>query len=129
MTYRVLCFALSIKEKTLATFWRFLICCVCESLVRSRGVYLHTHLGLSRLRLMSRAWWLSQLLIQEFKEKHKWEYLWLLWVKERSSSWTRSCHVVGVVNFLHDVAIGCQWSKSLLYKLQFLHCGFVLSWG
>ena len=56
MTCRVLCFASSIKRKTLATFQRLLICCVCESLVRTRGVYLHTYLGLSRPRLMSRTW-------------------------------------------------------------------------
>ena len=56
MTCRVLCFSLSIKRKTLATFQMLLICYVCESLVRSRGVCLHTHLGLSRSRLMLRAW-------------------------------------------------------------------------
>ena len=56
MTCRVLCFTSNIKRKTLATFQRLLICCVCESLVRSRGVYLHTYLGLSRSRLMLRAW-------------------------------------------------------------------------
>ena len=54
MTCRVLYFALSIKGKTLSTFQRLLICCVCESLMRSRGIYLYTHLGLSRSRLMSR---------------------------------------------------------------------------
>ena len=56
MTCRVLCFSLSIKRKTLATLQMLLICYVCESLVRSRGVCLHTHLGLSRSRLMLRAW-------------------------------------------------------------------------
>ena len=56
MTCRVLCFASSIKRKTLATFSGCCLCCVCESLVRSRGVCLHTHLGLSRSRLMSRTW-------------------------------------------------------------------------
>ena len=56
MMCRVLCFALRIKGKTLTTFYRLLICCVCEPFVRSRGVYLHTHLGLSRSRLMSRTW-------------------------------------------------------------------------
>ena len=55
MTCRVLCFALSVKRKTLATFYCCCLCCVYESLVRSRGVCLHTYLGLSRLRLMSRA--------------------------------------------------------------------------
>ena len=45
LTCRVLCFALSIKGKTLATSWGYSLCCVCESLVRSRGVCLHTHLG------------------------------------------------------------------------------------
>ena len=45
-------------------------------------------------------------------------------VKERSSSWTWSYHVVVVVSFLLEVAIGCQWSKSLLCKLQFFHSGF-----
>ena len=42
-----------------------------ESLVRSRGVYLHTHLGLSRLKFMSRTWWSLQLLYKEFKEDLK----------------------------------------------------------
>ena len=56
MTCRVLCFALSIKGKTLATFYSCCLCCMYESLVRSRRVYLHTYLGLSRSRLMSRAW-------------------------------------------------------------------------
>ena len=48
MTCKVLCFALSIKAKTLAMFLGCCLCCVCESLVRSRCVCLHTHLGLSR---------------------------------------------------------------------------------
>ena len=39
-----------------------------ESLVRSRSVYLHTHLGLSRSRFMSRS---LQLLHKEFKEDLK----------------------------------------------------------
>ena len=36
-----------------------------ESLVRSKGVYLHTYLGLSRF--MSRTWRSLQLLLKEFK--------------------------------------------------------------
>ena len=40
-----------------------------ESLVRSRGVYLHTHLGLSRF--MSRTWWSLQLQHKELKEDLK----------------------------------------------------------
>ena len=107
MTCRVLCFALSIKGKTLAIFLGCCVCYVCESLMRSRGVCLHTHLWLSRSRLMLRAWWLLQLLHKKLKEKHKWEYLWLLWIQEKSSPWTRSCHVVVVVSFLLKVAIGC----------------------
>ena len=107
MTCTVLYFALSIKGKTLDMFYCCCLCCVYESLVKSRGVCLHTYLGLSRSRLMSRAWWSFQLLHKELKEKHKWEYLWLLWIQERSSSWTRSSHVVMVVNFLLEVAIGC----------------------
>ena len=48
MMCRVLCFTQSIKEKNLSTFLEvFNVLCV-ESLVRSRDVYLHTHLGLSR---------------------------------------------------------------------------------
>ena len=39
--------------------------CVCESLVRSKGVCLHTHLGFPISRLMSRVWLSIQLLIQE----------------------------------------------------------------
>ena len=107
MTCRVLCFALSIKGKTLITFLGWLLCCMCESLMRSRGVCLHIHLKLSRSRLMSKVWWSPQLLFQELKEKHKWEYLWLLWIKERSCLWTRICHVVVIVSFLLEVAIGC----------------------
>ena len=36
-----------------------------ESLVRFKGVYLQTHLGLSRF--MTRTWWSLQLLHKEFK--------------------------------------------------------------
>ena len=42
----------------------FDVLCV-ESLMRSRSVYLHTHLGLSRSRFMSRTWWSLQLLHKE----------------------------------------------------------------
>ena len=75
MTCRVLCFALTIKGKTLALFLRCCLCCVCESLMRSRGVYLHTHLGLSRSRLMLRAWWSFQLLHKELKETQVGEFV------------------------------------------------------
>ena len=44
------------------------VLCV-ESLVRFRGVYLHTHLGLSRF--MSRTWCSFQLLHKELKEDLK----------------------------------------------------------
>ena len=56
MMCRVLCFALNIKGKTLATFCCCCLCCACKSLVRSRGVCLQTYLGLSRSRLISKAW-------------------------------------------------------------------------
>ena len=59
---------LSIKGKTLAMFWGCSLCCVCESLVRSRGVCLHTHLGFLISRLILRAWWSIQLLLQELKD-------------------------------------------------------------
>ena len=65
---RILCFALSIKGKTLATFYSSCLCCVYESLVRSKGVFLHTYLGFLISRLMSRAWWSLQLLYKELKE-------------------------------------------------------------
>ena len=107
MTCRALCFVLSIKGKTLATFYCCCLCYMYESLVRSRGVCLYTFLGWSRSRLMLRTWWSFQLLHKELKEKYKWEYLWLLWIQERSSPWTRSCHVIMVVSFLLEVAIGC----------------------
>ena len=42
MTCRILCFALSIKGKTVATFLCCCLRCVCESLVRSRGVPSYT---------------------------------------------------------------------------------------
>ena len=107
MTCRVLCFASNIKGKTLATFCCCSLWCVYESLIRSRGVCLHTYLGLSRSKLMLRTWRSCQLLHKELKEKHKWEYLWLLWIQERSILWTQGCHVVVVVSFLLEVAIGC----------------------
>ena len=42
-----------------------------ESLVRSGGVYLYTHLGLLRSRFMSRTWLSLQLLHKELKEDLK----------------------------------------------------------
>ena len=54
LTCRVLCFVLRIKGKTLATFLCCSLCCVCESFVRSRGCCLHTYLGFSRFKIMSR---------------------------------------------------------------------------
>ena len=48
----------------------FDVLCV-ESFVRSRGVYLHTHLGLSRSRFMLRTWWSFLLLNKELKEDLK----------------------------------------------------------
>ena len=42
-----------------------------ESLVRFRGVYLYTYLGLSRSRFMSRTWWSLQLLHKKLKEDMK----------------------------------------------------------
>ena len=56
ITCKVLCFTLNIKGKTLAMFYGCCLCCVYESLVKSRGICLHTYLELSRSRLMSRAW-------------------------------------------------------------------------
>ena len=81
MMCRVLCFALSIKGKTLAMFYCgscCCLCCLCESLVRSRGVCLHIYLGFPISRFVSRAWQSFQLLHKELKDIHKWEYLWLL---------------------------------------------------
>ena len=55
LTCRVLCFALSIKEKTLTSFLCCCLCCVYESLLKSKGVCLNIYLGLSRIKIMSRA--------------------------------------------------------------------------
>ena len=68
LTCRVLCFDLSIKGKTLTTFYSYCLYCVCESLMRSRGVCLHIYLGLSRIKIMSRTWWLVRLLHKELKD-------------------------------------------------------------
>ena len=99
------------------------LCCVCEFFVRSRGGCLHTYLGLSRTRLCQE---LDDPFNCRFKSLkiHKRECLYLLGIQKRSSPWTWSCHVVVVVSFLLEVAIRCQWSKSLLFKLQFFHSGF-----
>ena len=56
LTCRVLCFVLRIQGKTLATFLCCSSCCMCESFVRSRGCCLHTYLGFSRFKIMSRTW-------------------------------------------------------------------------
>ena len=109
LTCKVLCFALSIKRKTLATFFSCCSCClyyVCESLMRSRGVCLHIYLGLSRIKIMSRAWWSFNCCIKSLKI-HKRECLYLLWIKERSCPWTWSYHVIMIISFLLKVAIGC----------------------
>ena len=68
LTCRVLCFAFSIKGKTLAMFYYCCLCCVYESLVRSRGVCLYTYLGFPISRLMLKAWWLFRLLNKELKD-------------------------------------------------------------
>ena len=68
LTCRILCFVLCIKGKTLAMFYCCCLCCVCEYLVRSRGVCLHIYLGLSRIKIMSRAWWSVRLLHKELKD-------------------------------------------------------------
>ena len=99
------------------------LCSVCESFVRSRGGCLHTYLGLSRTSLCQElddqfSCCINSLMI------YKRVCLYSLGIQERSSLWTRSCHVVAVVSFLLEVVIGCQWSKSLLCKLQFFHSGF-----
>ena len=53
-TCKVLYFTLNIKGKTLITFLMVLDVLYVKSVVRSRGVYLHTYLRLSRSRFMSR---------------------------------------------------------------------------
>ena len=68
LSCKVLCFVLSIKGKTLATFWLGFLCCVCESFVGSRGGCLYIYLGFPRFEIMSRTWWSIQLQIQELKD-------------------------------------------------------------
>ena len=99
------------------------LCCMCKSFVRSRGGCLHTYLGLSRTRLCQEIDDHFSCCFKSLKI-YKLEYLCLLGIQERSSPWTWSCHVVVVVSFLLEVAIGCQQSKLLLCKLQFFHSGF-----
>ena len=79
---------------------------VCESFVRSTGGCLHTYLGLSRTRLCQELDDQFSCCIKSLKI-HKRVCLYLLGFQGRSSSWTRNCHVVMVVNFLLKVAIGC----------------------
>ena len=95
------------KRETLATFLRLLYFAVCVNLLWDlRGGCLHTCLGLSRRRFH---WELNDHSIAALERLkiHKWECLYLLGIQERSSPWTRSCHVVVVVSFLLEVAIGC----------------------
>ena len=76
LTCRVLCFVLSIKGKTLATFGCPL-CCVCESFVRSRGGCLHTYLGFSRFKTVKNLVIDSVVALKSLK-KHKRVCLYLL---------------------------------------------------
>ena len=105
MTCKVLCFASSINGKTLTMFQRLFKCCVCESLMRSRGVYLYTHLGLSRSRLISRTWWFLQLLFQEFKESTNGSTCGCC--GSRKVVYGLRVVTVMVVSFLHKIVIGC----------------------
>ena len=107
MMCRVLCFALSIKGKTLTMFYNCCLCCMCESLVRFRGVCLHTYLGLSRSRLMSRAWWSFQLLHKDLKENTSESTCGCCESKKEVVCGLGAGHVVVVVSFLLEVAIGC----------------------
>ena len=68
MTCRVLCFALSIIGKTI-------------SFVRSRGICLHTYLGLSRRRIRFKNLMIIQLLLDNPRKESvvsEWECLYLL---------------------------------------------------
>ena len=72
MTCRVLCFTPSIKKKKNPSYVLEVECAMCWiSCERSRGVYLYTHLGLSRSRFMLRTWWSLQLLDKELKKDLK----------------------------------------------------------
>ena len=81
-------------------------CYACKSFVRSRCSCLHTYLGLSRTRLCQE---LDDRFSCYFKSLkiYKRECLCLLGIQEKSNLWTRSCHVVMVISFLLEVAIGC----------------------
>ena len=116
LTCRVLYFTPSIKEKNFIYVLEVVNELCVESLMRSRGVYPHTYLALSRTRLCQEVSDRFNCCIKNLKkiwnlwvesQSHKWEYLWLQWIKERNSPCTRSCHVVMVVSFLLEVVIGC----------------------
>ena len=68
MTCRVLCFTLSIKGKTLAKFYSGCLCCVYESLVRSRGVCFHIYLELSRIKIHVKSLMIVSIVHKELKE-------------------------------------------------------------
>ena len=68
--------------------------------MRSRGVYLHTHLGLSRSRLMLRAWWLFQLLHKELKETQVGEFVVAVDVTPASLKFNFIASKVKLMNYL-----------------------------
>ena len=103
------------KRKNLSQVLGCSLCFVCKYFVKSRYGSFHTYLGLSRTRLCQELDDQFSCCIKSLKI-HKQVCLYLLRIQKRNSSWTRSCHVVVVVSFLLEVAIGCQWSKSLLCK-------------
>ena len=83
------------------------ICCVCESLVRSKR-WLPSHI----LRIIKKENSIQELddhsvvAIKSLKI-YKQKCLCLLGIQENGSPWTWSYHWVVVVSFLLEVAIGC----------------------
>ena len=111
------------KRETLATFLRGSACCVCESSVRSER-WLPSHI----LRIIKKE--ISLRIDDRFNcynkslKIRKRKCLYLLENPRKNESVVSELSLGLVISCLHEVAIGCQWSKSLLYKLRFFHNGF-----
>ena len=117
LTCRVKYFTSSIKGKILTTFLKPLESCVLN-ILWDLEVFIFTHTfrvikikihvknfviaSIAAQRTLKKIWniWLES-------QNYKYENLWLLWIKERSSLWAQSCHVVMIVSFLLEVVIRC----------------------
>ena len=99
-------FCLKYKRENPSHIFSYSLCCVHESFVRPRWLPSHI-LRVSKIQDYVKNLVIVSVVAFKSLKIHKRVYWCLLGIQERSSPWTRSCHVVVVVSFLLEVVIGC----------------------